>query len=504
MGTMIAARPRARRRARRPHLLRSLLSWLVPVAGALLVLIPLSLVPTSASASPVSARAVDDPALSAVDSYVGREVAKTHVPGAALVVVDKDGTLLESAYGDHPGVHRPQIIGSTSKSFTALAIMQLVEAGRVDLDAPVSTYLPDVEIGDRITARRLLTHTGGLGADQRRNELSGLGEQGGYEYSNVGYQLLGEIVAAASGSTYEDYLRVHILDPLGMKDTYTSLEAAKAGGLVPGHRNWFGVFVSEELEYPGQAGWGEVPAGYIISSAADMRRYLQMYLRGGEGIISRAGIDTMLTGTAPTGGGASYGMGWNDAEAPGSEPLKSHDGLVENYASTMLVLPERGVAAVMLINANDFFVADGMYSSISEGLVAHLTGRPGTAPVLSASRYVRGHVLFDAVLLAVALVALAPALMLPRWWRSGSGGHTLSGGRRRRALRVVSFLLLHIAFPLMLFCLPYVAGRAWFAVRAYAPDLHAVVVGAIMVSVAVGLVKGLVLLRRRIVRPSAP
>jgi CubicO group peptidase (beta-lactamase class C family) len=217
-----------------------------------------------------------------VDAYVDAQRITQRIPGLALAVVGADGTIHVGGFGvTDPGgaaitSQTPFILGSTSKSFTALAVMQLVEAGSVELDAPVQRYLPwfavaDAQASAQITVRQLLNQTSGLstasgrrtlteyssGDDALENRVRGLRDVAltapvgtMYQYSNCNYQVLGAIVQAVSGTSFEGYLQTHVFDPLGMTHTYTSKSAAVANGLAIGHRTVFGRPVAFDEPLP--------------------------------------------------------------------------------------------------------------------------------------------------------------------------------------------------------------------------------------------------------------
>ena len=212
------------------------------------------------------------PDLAAIDAYIESEMARARIPGLALAIVSGDEMLHVRGFGVADPAGRvvsgetPFIIGSNSKSFTALAIMQLVEAGRIDLDAPVHRYLPwfrvaDAEASRQITVRHLLHHTSGIptaagqalagdddNSDQalerhvRALRTVELTQPVGhlYQYSNANYNVLGLLVQAVSGLSYENYVRTHIFAPLEMSDSFASEEEALQHGLATGYQRWFG------------------------------------------------------------------------------------------------------------------------------------------------------------------------------------------------------------------------------------------------------------------------
>jgi CubicO group peptidase (beta-lactamase class C family) len=207
----------------------------------LLSIVILSIVSPMLRVSPAFAQ-VTPANYDAVDAYISTKMKELGIPGAALVIVQGDQIVHLKAFGVADGSGRlvtpqtPFFTGSTGKSFTALAIMQLVEAGKIQLDAPVQTYLPwfrvaDIKASEVITVRQLLNMTSGIpksiGQEQLANtdlsdsaiennvralaevELNASpGEQ--FEYSNANYVTLGMIIQAVSGQSYETYQRTYL------------------------------------------------------------------------------------------------------------------------------------------------------------------------------------------------------------------------------------------------------------------------------------------------------
>lgn len=140
--------------------------------------------------------------------------------------------------------------------------------------------------------RSLLNQTSGFGAyDSLAEAADGeLGETfGAFSYANANYDLLGRVVEGASGEDYARYLDEHVLEPLGMASTTADPARAEALGMVPGHRDWFGLPVADGFRHAqGDGAWGGPASGYVASSVRDMASYLRMYLNGGMGGDGRA------------------------------------------------------------------------------------------------------------------------------------------------------------------------------------------------------------------------
>lgn len=227
-------------------------------------------------------------------TYLDVSVPTSHMPGVAVAVITPTTTLYEKTYGDITSASSPVLLGSLSKSFTAVCIMQLVEQNLVQLDAPAAQYLLNPgRLPADITVRNLLNQTSGFGYYDslaqavRRPDLGDT--YGTFSYANANYDILGCIVADVSGQTYAAYLEQHVIEPLGLTRTSADLRAKFSDGtsvsssLVPGHRNWFGTYVADGFVHASSdASWGSASSGYIASSLSDMEKYLQMYLSQGE------------------------------------------------------------------------------------------------------------------------------------------------------------------------------------------------------------------------------
>ena len=358
-----------------------------------------------------------------IDAYVEAQMKRLNIPGAALVIVEGDQIVHQRGFGqarpsgDPPSPQTPFFIGSLTKSITALAVMQLVEAGKIELDAPVQRYLPWFRLADpqasaktpalapersagaSVTVRHLLNQTSGLpgvpgmaaladfddrpdATERQVRALSRLkitrpvGSK--WEYSNLNYNILGLIVEAASGESYTDYIQNHIFNPLEMRLTFTSREEAKQNGLAKGHRHWFGLpFPAPDMPVPR----GSLPSGQLISCTADMAHYLIAHLNGGRygevQVLSEAGVEELHRGVAEyTAFGESegrYGMGWFEIDL-GQTKTFSHGGNIPDFSAFMALIPgqKRGVA--LLLKADPYGLPF-ITAEIGEGLTAVLAGQ---------------------------------------------------------------------------------------------------------------------------------
>ncbi|HEX9027794.1 MAG TPA: serine hydrolase domain-containing protein [Anaerolineales bacterium] len=386
----------------------------------------------------------------AIDAYVEEQMRRLNMPGVSLAIVEGDrimhlrGFGRDRPNGEAPSPQTPFFIGSLTKSFTAVAVMQLVEAGKIELDAPVQRYLPWFRVADpqataQMTVRHLLNQTSGLPTSAGEIPLADFDSSPGaaerqaralatlkltrpvgtaFEYCNSNYVLLGLVIEAASGELYADYVQKHIFTPLGMRHTYTSQAAAKQNGLAMGHRYWFmNPVAAPNLPTP----HGSMAGGLLISSAEDMARYLIAFLNGGCSgnvqLLSSAGIAELQHGVADIHAmGLSlgkYGMGWF-ASKTGQTGLLWHGGTMPDFSAYMALLPEQKKGLVLLFNADHHWM-NPVLAEFGTGAAALLAGeRPAPLPFVAGIPWMlRLQLLIPVFLMA----SVAATLRQLRRWR---------------------------------------------------------------------------------------
>jgi CubicO group peptidase (beta-lactamase class C family) len=427
---------------------------------ALLVLCVRLLAPSAARAEDAHDRlGVRGAEFQAIDAYVAAQMEAMHIPGVALAIVRGDEVVHLGSFGVADPAGRPMtaqtplILGSTGKSITALAVMQLVEAGKLELDAPVQRYLPWFRVGgpdghsaaSAITVRHLLSHVSGIPTGKIIGaSLTGTGDETledevralaavtltapvgtAYQYANSNYVTLGLLVQTVSGQSYEEYVQEHVFAPLRMQQSFVSRAEATRHGLATGYRWWFGVPVPASLPHLP----GTLPAGFHMSSARDMAQYLVAQLNGGRyrdtAVLSPTGVTQLHQPAAAMGahgaGGDAYGMGW--VVSTSGEPAVWHGGDTANFHSDVALFPARHLGVVVLMNVNgNLAMTTGAQSVVAQGVQRLLLGEQPPPP----SRFRAQYLAFDAALLLVSasavwsLVKLLRGMSRPR--RSGPAG----------------------------------------------------------------------------------
>ena len=345
-----------------------------------------------ASASAAHAAAPDKKTLAEVDKIFADWRLAAHVPGVVYGVV-ADGKLVHvDGVGIQDTAAKKPItadslfrIASMSKAFTALAILKLRDEGKVSLEAPAETYVPELKNwrypttdSPKVTVRNLLTHSAGFVEDNpwgdrqqvmTEAEFTALLAEGvpfsrspglAMEYSNLGYALLGRIVSNVSGTRYQDYIRREIMAPLGMASTGYDVFASPADRRAIGYRWQDNKWVREPDMKDGAFG----AMGGVETSANDFAKWVSFLLsawpaRDGadEGPVKRSTVREIVTGSnfgagrmrpaaiggAPCRQALNYAMGWSVTHDCDVGRVVSHTGGYPGYGSVVLLLPDKGV-----------------------------------------------------------------------------------------------------------------------------------------------------------------
>ena len=309
-----------------------------------------------------------------LDEYVARHMAEVGAPGMTLALADRNGLLRASEYGladVKAGIKvAPQTlfeIGSISKSFVAIVVLQLAEEGKLDLHKPVTSYLPWLKVESKFspfTTHHLLSHTSGLSGMplllRAAGTTLGVSSEPGtsWVYSNVGYDLLGFLIEAVDKKPFADAMRLRVLNPLGMSSSSPvisdEIRERLAVGYAPLH---------SDRPFPirgklGEAPWIEVPeaAGSIAATAHDMGNYLQMLLNSGAGakgrVLSEKSFELFTKPVFKSpfrGEEASYAYGLWVSSTNGHKLLRHTGGMVA-FSSVMYADTTEGLAAFASVN----------------------------------------------------------------------------------------------------------------------------------------------------------
>lgn len=334
--------------------------------GSILILIMTAILVCTTARTASSAPLENGIDAASLDAWILAQMEKHGLKGVSLAIMQEEEIVYLQGYGmagdSLPMTPQtPMYIGSLSKSFTGLAVAQLIAAGQIEPDAPVIQYIPWFQIADReataeITINHLLHHTSGL---SEAGFTTSLPENATTEdavralasaeltapigtnpqYFNQGYDVLALVIEEVTGLSYAQYIQENIFDPLGMQRSFTDPEPARKAGLSQGYSRFFGFIVPARQPHRTY----EVSAGYIISTAEDLAHYSIALNNDGDyhgtNILEPEGMAMLFDSVN------GYGMGWHvDTDHIW------HGGANETFRSSIELYPSRKLGIVLLIN----------------------------------------------------------------------------------------------------------------------------------------------------------
>jgi CubicO group peptidase (beta-lactamase class C family) len=331
----------------------------------------------------VSPCAAQDALTARVDEYVKAEQQKQRIPGISLAVIKDGQIVLAKGYGlanvEHQVPVKPETIfqsGSVGKQFTAMAVMMLVEEGKINLEDKISKYFSDAPAAwQNITVRHLLTHTAGTtdyprdfdfrrdySEDEllKRAEAIPLAFQPGekWSYSNLGYVLLGILIHKVSGKFYGDFLQEHVFRPLGMSTARIISEEDIVPNRAAGYALVKGELKNQQWVSP------------TLNTTADGALYLTVYDMAKwdaalytEKLLKKSSLEQMWTPVKLNDGKTqSYGFGWNFSEIRGHHIIE-HGGAWQGFKSHIARYVDDRLTVVVFANlaqANPTKIAHGV------------------------------------------------------------------------------------------------------------------------------------------------
>ena len=436
---------------------------LFAIVGALLI--------TAVMASPAggSNSATPSDRVAAVDRYLVEQIAAQHIPGLAVAITQGQQVVHVAGFG-HDSAGNPVTestlfqVASLSKSFTALAVLQLVDEGLLRLDDTVVSHLPEFQLADPrgslITVRQLLTQTSGLAdstnPDFSKSQPSSLAEAiesmrdshlaadpgTRWSYHNPNYQIAARLVEVVSGEPFGDYIRRHIFEPAGMSSSVTETTNTDAiPGLADGHIVVFGMPV------PAAAlGTFVEGSGGVVSTAADMAQWLIVNANDGRAangaeLVSPEGFRQWHTPGSPSG----YALGWFTAGPADAPTQLDHTGNQMTYGAAQVLIPGQDLGVALLFNSSSIFQSD--QTAIRRGVLAILRGEPAPSTTSGLPSWAVDALLGAISIAALILGALA-VIRSARWARHHRG----------KRVRLVLGLLPSLALVALVALVPLLAS----------------------------------------------
>ena len=353
-------------------MIKKLLAWFVLIAAWMITV-------------RVAAQAQSERYRSELQPLIEDFIRQQQVPGLAIGVIQGGQLVYAHGFGvknlahDHDPVTPRSLfhMASITKTFVATSIMQLVEGGKINLDAPVVQYLPYFRLADdrypTITVRQMVTHTSGMpdvedyewdkpqyddGALERyvrsvSNQKLIFAPGTDFRYSNMAFEVLGDLISKVSGESFDDYVQQQILTPLKMKDSTLLIKKTSPGLMTWGHERDLSGHVFPSKVYPYNR--MHSPSSNLHSNVEDMARWALANLNHGEldgrRILKEQTYDIMWKPAHKLSDGRAVGISWFLGEYRGQATV-SHGGGDTGYATFLMLLPEKKMAVVLMANCD--------------------------------------------------------------------------------------------------------------------------------------------------------
>ncbi|SDY17962.1 cyclic peptide export ABC transporter [Thermoactinomyces sp. DSM 45892] len=430
-----------------------------------------------------------------VEKFINDQKEAGKIPGLAIVVTQGDKTIYQKGIGyadiDQQKKIEPDTlfeIGSTSKAFTAQALLQLEEKGLVRLEDPITQYIPWLTLNYQgkpiqITVEQFLHHTSGVpfqtigqipsstsddALEKTVRNLVGIelshrpGEK--FEYATINYDVLGYIIQRVSGLSFEEYMQKNVFPELGLKGTYIQ-------GNIPIDKMAVGYKAGfmQALEYKAPPYRGNNPAGYVVSSIEDIGQWLKIQM--GSVKVSDA-VSKRITKShepdrkvAPDLDGSSYAAGWSVYQN-GDGGQIAHSGNNPNFSSYFAFRPKDQLGVAVLANMNSDYTA-----AIGQGIMNRMNEKTETK--LTSDMYVKVDQVATAVTFILGTMALITLFFLSRIViQIFRGKRTFVRVRLRTAfLTVVLLTIMGGTFVGAMYYLPdvFFQGLPWSFVYVWGP-----------------------------------
>lgn len=340
-----------------------------------------------------------------IQKFIKNNMDKGKIPGLSVVIVKGNETVYQKGFGYADLVNKIPVtsksifeLGSNSKAFTALGILTLQKDGLIQLEDKVTKYIPWLKVNYEgknasITIEQLLHHTSGIpyntidqipssnkdnALEKTVRTLAGInldskpGEK--YQYTTINYDVLGLIMEKVSGRSYEKYIEDSVLKPMHLNNTYLDRRQDTDHSMTKGYKL---AFLKPRL-YNAPVYRGNRPAGYILSNAEDMGKWLKIQLGTSSDSVIKISQQPNHR-IPPLADGSSYADGWFVYQSGGGEI--SHRGNNPNYSSFIVFRPKEKIGVAILANSNSEYVA-----KIGQGINDILQGKVDNTNVIDVNK----------------------------------------------------------------------------------------------------------------------
>ena len=439
-----------------------------------------------------------------IEKYIMGQLSNAKIPGGSVSIVTSGKEVYSASFGDVPETTSDLKIGSVSKVFTSLAVLQLADSKKLKLDTSVSELVTGFDGNSDVTVEELLRQTSGYTAEQsiKGDRIPAPdGKKGEYKDARINYAILGKIVEAVSESDYSEYIQKKIVKPLKLESTYTTDEMS-GKDIVGGHDNIFGLPVAKRAVSNGDKEWDAVSATGIVSDAKDMGNVLSMYLAAGGQTLSYDQIEKIYSdgvdcGKTIFGTNGTSSLGWIKTKV-GKQDVYYVSGAIDGYISAAFLVPGQDVGIAMLFDTSDVISGNDVISELMSNVVCLAIGEK--ARTIDSKAVMMPHIEFDVVYVIAFFASLLPMFMMSWWYRR----------TRNKGIGIVKTIVdvvVHIALPIVIYqfvpvIIENVLGNSlgsWFMIKKFLPECYYItlIVDAILlIGVPVKVIAAIVAMKK--------
>lgn len=412
-----------------------------------------------------------------IEKYIMGQLSNAKIPGGSVSIVTSGKEVYSASFGDVPETTSDLKIGSVSKVFTSLAVLQLADSKKLKLDTSVSELVTGFDGNSDVTVEELLRQTSGYTAEQsiKGDRIPAPdGKKGEYKDARINYAILGKIVEAVSESDYSEYIQKKIVKPLKLESTYTTDEMS-GKDIVGGHDNIFGLPVAKRAVSNDDKEWDAVSATGIVSDAKDMGNVLSMYLAAGGQTLSYDQIEKIYSdgvdcGKTIFGTNGTSSLGWIKTKV-GKQDVYYVSGAIDGYISAAFLVPGQDVGIAMLFDTSDVISGNDVISELMSNVVCLAIGEK--ARTIDSKAVMIPHIEFDVVYVIAFFASLLPMFMMSWWYRR----------TRNKGIGIVKTIVdvvVHIALPIVIYqfvpvIIENVLGNSlgsWFMIKKFLPECY--------------------------------
>lgn len=439
-----------------------------------------------------------------IEKYIMGQLSNAKIPGGSVSIVTSGKEVYSASFGDVPETTSDLKIGSVSKVFTSLAVLQLADSKKLKLDTSVSELVTGFDGNSDVTIEELLRQTSGYTAEQsiKGDRIPAPdGKKGEYKDARINYAILGKIVEAVSESDYSEYIQKKIVKPLKLESTYTTDEMS-GKDIVGGHDNIFGLPVAKRAVSNDDKEWDAVSATGIVSDAKDMGNVLSMYLAAGGQTLSYDQIEKIYSdgvdcGKTIFGTNGTSSLGWIKTKV-GKQDVYYVSGAIDGYISAAFLVPGQDVGIAMLFDTSDVISGNDVISELMSNVVCLAIGEK--ARTIDSKAVMMPHIEFDVVYVIAFFASLLPMFMMSWWYRR----------TRNKGIGIVKTIVdvvVHIALPIVIYqfvpvIIENVLGNSlgsWFMIKKFLPECYYItlIVDAILlIGVPVKVIAAIVAMKK--------